>query len=414
MRGLRLLPIAPVLAFAASWAGGQEPPPSAAQPGPAKAPKADYVPAPEAADTGRLMVGAFLCSLWSNREWERLGVARDCWAPIRPYPEREPVLGWYDEASSEVADWEIKWLLEHGVSFVVPCWYRRKGNLGKPVEPALDHWLREGLFRSRYGERLKFAILWENANKIACGVESERDLLDNILPYWIENYFRRPNYLTFEGKPILFVYRADILSSELGGETPARAALGKARAACVRAGFKGLIVVGEHHTRMDAPVPAMKDLGLDYVASYHWPSFSSLMPREPTPDALIAAQERCWSELGAATGLPVLVTVSMGWDARPWGRSRTPWRLTPEQFQALCAKARTFVERRPGEGLDARMILIDNWNEFGEGHYIVPHREHGFGYLDAARAAFVRPPGAHVDLVPEDLGLGPYGPEAGR
>ena len=34
---------------------------------------------------------------------------------IFAFPERKPVLGWYDEASPEVADWQIKWAVEHGI-----------------------------------------------------------------------------------------------------------------------------------------------------------------------------------------------------------------------------------------------------------------------------------------------------------
>ena len=34
------------------------------------------------------------------------------------------------------------------------------------------------------------------------------------------------------------------------------------------------------------------------------------------------------------------------------------------------------------------MLLLDNWNEWGEGHYIAPYREYGFGYLDAVRKVF--------------------------
>jgi hypothetical protein len=54
------------------------------------------------------------------------------------------------------------------------------------------------------------------------------------------------------------------------------------------------------------------------------------------------------------------------------------------------------------------MILLDNWNEWGEGHYIAPYREYGFGYLDAVRDVFSDAPKEHVDLIPEDIGMGPY------
>jgi hypothetical protein len=53
-------------------------------------------------------------------------------------------------------------------------------------------------------------------------------------------------------------------------------------------------------------------------------------------------------------------------------------------------------------------VLIEAWNEWGEGSYIEPHREFGFGYLDAIRDVFTTAPKAHVDLTPADVGLGPY------
>jgi hypothetical protein len=58
--------------------------------------------------------------------------------------------------------------------------------------------------------------------------------------------------------------------------------------------------------------------------------------------------------------------------------------------------------------LGSKILLLDNWNEWSEGHYIAPHREYGFGYLDAVREVFSDAPKNHVDLVPADVGMGPY------
>ncbi len=55
------------------------------------------------------------------------------WYKIEPYLNRTPLLGYYDEGSPEVADWEIKWALEHGISYFVYCWYRQRDNVGKPI-----------------------------------------------------------------------------------------------------------------------------------------------------------------------------------------------------------------------------------------------------------------------------------------
>ena len=59
-------------------------------------------------------------------------------------------------------------------------------------------------------------------------------------------------------------------------------------------------------------------------------------------------------------------------------------------------------------GIAFFMLLLDNWNEWGEGHYLAPYREYGFGYLDAVREVCCEDSGPHVDLIPEDIGMGPY------
>jgi hypothetical protein len=71
-------------------------------------------------------------------------------------------------------------------------------------------------------------------------------------------------------------------------------------------------------------------------------------------------------------------------------------------------KAKEFIGTLPSRELGSRMLLLDNWNEWGEGHYIAPYREFGFGYLDAVRTVFSDASEPHLDLIPEDVGLGPY------
>ena len=50
------------------------------------------------------------------------------------YPERMPLMGYYDEENPAVADFEIKWALEHGINCFIHCWYRKKECEGKPIK----------------------------------------------------------------------------------------------------------------------------------------------------------------------------------------------------------------------------------------------------------------------------------------
>jgi hypothetical protein len=39
-----------------------------------------------------------------------------------------------------------------------------------------------------------------------------------------------------------------------------------------------------------------------------------------------------------------------------------------------------------------KILMIEAWNEFGEGSYIEPTKKWGFGYLEAIKKAFASPP----------------------
>ena len=358
-------------------------------------PKAAYVPEPQVAPSDTL-VGCHYCPLWKQ------GSRSGGWQEIVPFPEREPVLGWYDEGSPEVADWEIKWCLEHGIQYFVYCWYRT--NQGHPVEQALGHAIHEGLFHARYRDKFKFTIMWENQSKGSAGVASEEDLMTNLLPYWIENYFKHPSYLKIDNKPLLFIYRPEFLVDDLGSVANVRRALDKMRAACKQAGFAGLTILGEYRGTDPRPLQLMVDEGLDYSFAYCWP----VPNQDAAPPAAVAAQESFWQSWQQQNVIPFLLTASMGWDSTPWSPSYSIWRLPPADFRTLCERAKTFMGTLPESSLGRKLLLLDNWNEFGEGHYIAPHRQYGFGYLDAVRSVFTHAPEPHIDLIPEDVGLGPY------
>ena len=391
----------PVFLAAAGWLG-VEPPADAREPGVRPAPS--YVPAPQPVSTGRYLVGAVMCPLWKDGRR---------WADIAKFPEREPLLGWYDEGTPEVTDWEITWALDHGISFFMVCWYRAKNSAAEPqVRTTLGHWLHEGLPRSRYGDQFRFAIMWENANKALPCPTSPADFRQKLVPFWIEQYFRRPNYLVLGGRPVFSIYDAEKFVHELGGEHEAAAALEYLREACMRDGFKGVHLLGQycwgHPPELEKQAQQIRRLGIDASWAYHWPTFTGAFGNDlhPTGAQAMAAQERLWQ----TQPRPHLLTLSMGWDEAPWHfkYSKVQWRLTPAEFQTLGQRAKALLDQRPGGELASRVVLLDNWNEFGEGHYVMPTREHGFGYLDAVREVFAPDAPPHSDATPAAVGLGPY------
>jgi hypothetical protein len=257
--------------------------------------------------------------------------------------------------------------------------------------------------------------MWENQAAGQAGVASLGDLLDHLLPFWIRNYFRHHGYLKVSRKPLLFVYHLERLIADLGGVAQTRAALDQMRMACGAEGFAGLTLLCEYRGRDPEVLKKIRDCGFDQAFAYCW---HAPQPR-PTPEQAVAMQLESLQSWRQAGVLPFVPTAGVGWDPLPWQdpNPKTPWlnpdkmtrwKLSPAQFQGLLAQVKSFMDGSPAGSLGARMLLLDNWNEWGEGHYLAPQATDGFGYLQAVREVFTQRDNQPDYRRPEELGLGPY------
>ncbi len=353
--------------------------------------KLPYIPEPVPVKTS-ILIGAQDCPIWESEHAE-------LWKQVIRHPERTPALGLYDQKSPEIADWETKWAVEHGISYFVYCWYRT--TQGGPVTTQFSSAIHDALFKSRFVDKMKFTIMWENQNRGKAGVSDEKDLMDNLLPFWMTNYFLHPSYLKIDNKPLLFIYRPEFLVQDLGSVENVHRAFERMRQACRDRGFAGLYLLGEYRGTDPAQLKLMKSLGLDYTFAYCWP-----VANNPTPQRAIEAQMSFIRRTAELNILPEIVNVTQGWSG--WNDEGTIWRIPPKNYQTLLTQAKQFIATLPKDQLGSKTLLLDNWNEWSEGHYLAPHREYGFGYLDAVRKVFSNAPAEHRDLIPEDIGMGPY------
>ena len=372
---------------------------------PVDAPPASYVPEPRPAKTDYLALMHY-CPLW------KFGTHYG-WGRIEDWPDRRPAIGWYDEGTPEVADWHIKYALEHGIQAFIYCWYR--SNWGPDVKHSLGHAIHDGLLKARYLDKFKFCIMWENG--CAKGVQSPEDMMQNLFPYWMKNYFTHPSYLVVDNKPVLFVWRPERVGPELGGIQATRDTFEKMRQECKQAGFDGLYIIG-------CVGSGNEDL-LNRMARESWDASSAygiggptIVPPARDPEGIVTTPHQAWLEGQRKTllekrrigALPDIVDVMAGWDPRPWHRQNTNSYIagvSPENFKTACINAKEIIDATAGNGLDKRLVVFDNWNEFGEGHYIEPCCGYGFGFLDAIRDVFCDDSEPCHDVIPEDVGLEP-------
>jgi len=344
---------------------------------------ADYVPEPQPVAASHLL-GVQSCNLW------REGTSYAGWDYVYPFrAQREPYLGWYDEGNPEVADWEIKWQVEHGIGFELHCWYRPNNAVDHPVKDGvLDQGLIRGLFNARYSHLKKFAVMLVNEG--ACETNPQ-DWRTHIIPYWIEYFFKDPRYLRIDGKPLVSIYHAGNWLRTFGGADGARQAIEVLREETVRAGFPGVLVLMENRGTDPGSFRPLKGLGVDYSYAYTWGT-----PDAPTQRRNNTAQ----GSAAAAAGFRTLPSISMGWDREPWGVRDGGWTPVPD-YQALAQWTKDeFMPGLPPDSLGRRVLMLANWNEFGEGHFLMPSTLADFGYLDALRNVFSEA-GPHADPKPD-------------
>ncbi|HIE52552.1 MAG TPA: hypothetical protein EYP85_12415 [Armatimonadetes bacterium] len=357
---------------------------------PPAVPQTDYVPEPQPVQDDYL-VGVYYFPGW--RDAGR-------WQPILSFRERQPLLGWYREGDPEVADWHIKWALEHGIDFFIYDWYWVQGARN------LEHALHEGFFRAKYQHLLKFCLLWANHNPPHTTTVED---LENVTRFWVNNYFWRDNYLKIEGQPVVVIFSPGRISNDLGSEK-VRSAFARMRQICRENGLPGLYLV-DCGNDSEAYLRRLAAEGYDAVSGYNWPR-AGMRPGEGqhSPfDALIVGYRQMWESILRVGVIPLIPPVSGGWDSRPWHGDRALVRYgrTPEKFAVHLREVKALLDAGH-PGVPVKMCFIEAWNEWGEGSYIEPQREFGFGYLDAIREVFAPHAGPHTDLVPADVGLGPY------
>jgi hypothetical protein len=357
-------------------------------------PKSDYVPEPQPVESD-YEIGAFYFPGWHSRTR---------WEPIQDIsPERKPVLGWYDEANPECADWQIKWAVEHGITFFMVDWYWSAGGRH------LEHWLHDAYMKARYRKYLKWCMMWANHN--APNTHSEDDQRA-VTRYWIENYFGMDAYYRIDDMPVVVIWSASNMRRDMEGSEGVKRLLDISQELAREAGYKGIYFVAMKWPEASTDpktIERLRDEGFAMTSVYHYMGHGGrAVDPQHYPFELVAETtypfHQAWR---AASSLPFLPNLSTGWASQPWhgDKARVVHGRTVELFERICKDTRRFADET---GL--KRLALGPLNEWGEGSYIEPCKEYGFRMYDAIRDTFCRQPagGWPANVTPQDVGLGPY------
>jgi hypothetical protein len=280
---------------------------------------------------------------------------------VEEFPEREPVWGWRND-SPEIMKRQIDLAADNGVDFFLFCWFWKdnKGSINpEAIKNDHHHTSMELYMNAPNKKKLKYSLLV--ANHSGFEIIGKQNWIDAV-KFWAEEYFRDPQYITVDGKPLVVLFET--------GNTVTEEDLAAMQQTAKEEGFKdGISIAG-------CGAPARQKLGFTHTTHYNIIPGYAAGSEEHKYQELVDATEAQWIGREDQPYIPLLTA---GWDKRPWEdrdrQSREGWYYpdsSPEQFKNFLTDAITWMDNNPTKTTKEKLVLIYAWNEVGEGGYLVP------------------------------------------
>ena len=327
-------------------------------------------------------IGCYYFTGWSDL---------DHWPKIPPLAERRPALGYYDELSPEAADWDIKWAVDHGIDHFVVLWYHYNGKQH-------TRFIEDALLKAKFLPHINFCVMWCNASN-PWWEFTEEDFVE-ITDYWIRNYFPHEQYRRDEkGRPVAWMLQGWNMVEHFGKDNAIRL-MRDAEARARAAGFPGIHWIACQHGGkhlFDDPAD-LREVGFEEWTAYNINGKRSYPYPIVPARTVVNAAPTIWKQIPVKPVLPIFC----GWNSRWIGRDFSYcYGFTPELFREHLAQARACLDQT-----SADTVIIDCWNEWGEGEILGPNAEYGFRLLKQIPKVFAPQESPRPVVVPEDVGAG--------
>ncbi|KAA6351581.1 hypothetical protein EZS27_001104 [termite gut metagenome] len=324
---------------------------------------------------------------------------------------RTPLLGELDESLPSTWETYNKLCKQSGIDVLIWDWYWYDG------KPCLHEALENGFLEANNTNDVRFACMWTNhpwyvlyPTKRTDGKPAYPPSYDapdgsyeeafRSLSYIITRYCNWENYWKIDNKPVICIWDARRLESKLG-VNGVQKLFNELRSFAQKLGHSGL-----HFHVTGFSSKNMKTIGYDTVGSYNpldWIAGRFQPKTVELPDYGIAAADvafKLWPEHHKEFDISYTPSVGTGWDSTPRyiapeHRPSTPnkdlWpgctifkNESPAAFKAFVQASFVYLNQHPEV---PRFVTIACFNEWSEGHYLLPDNRFGYGMLDALSEA---------------------------
>lgn len=322
------------------------------------------------------------------------------WAVIPP--AREPLQGFYDETDQAVVDAQIQWMVNAGVDYVMIDWFfdTVTGDAtSAELKPFLDHFIERYMSSTVIGKP-KFMVMWAastNAGRLT------NTGFANTIAWFEQRYFTHPDYLRIDDRPAIAFLDVGTSYPQLSptGISGVKAAINLAKtttdlyviAGCsstndywisqVSAGatFDGVFPLNATR-RNNSVTNVISTTGTNDFAELNYRAYG---PKDGDLESWTGA----WTSTPRAIAgtLTVFSPISAGFDSTPWNYTGNITLMkgfpSQDEFRSHLLTAREFVESHKTE--TQGWLIIQSWNEWGEGSVCCPTKSEGFEKLNAIK-----------------------------
>jgi hypothetical protein len=320
------------------------------------------------------------------------------------YQPRLPLWGYPMDNDPKAWETKINAATDHSVNVFIFDWYWYDG------KPFLEETVNEGFLKAGNKDKMKFYLMWANHDALGSTWNPHRYKSDTIL--WkgevdwdnfkivvarvIKQYFKQPNYLKIDNKPVFSIYNLDKLVQSFNGFEGTIKALDYFREEVKKAGFpdlhlqaigrganKNIRLMSGKYSEGKTINGIVSELKINSITMYNWNSPAKLEDYLKYGEGALVLRNLWDSTLT----VPFFPCISVGWDNTPrfleMGKeSVIHLNSTPESFAAYLQKTRDYVRKHPEQ---PKLLIINAWNEWVEGSYLEPDMRWGYGYLEAVK-----------------------------
>jgi hypothetical protein len=369
----------------------------------------------------------------------RYAILKQYMAPLFGWPQHldhhlplsatDGYLGYYDTDQSAVWQTQINAAADHGVDFFAyeMSWNFDASSSKEKKYPSTP--IDNGFLQAINRNRIRFAFMWTNHDWGATGnMNYSNDALARFVQFLDRYYFNKSNYLKLDGKPVVYIYNLDTDQSGLMySRNPdntvtfncsvAYNRLSFMRQKAVELGYKGIYVVGMGWADQ-AKNGGYSGCGLDALTAYNYASWAydrnyvGSLSSVPTrwrqqadlanariqPVAHVSVYDDDTSGSRLFSGMDVLNRYGMNGQSAP--EELGGLGTNPARYKQLLSQAKAFISERSDAD---RVIMLQAWNEWGEGNVVEPTQQYGWSYLQAIRSTLGFNPLKNAGLENSDL-----------